>query len=79
MNNQGPGRKPQVSNEEILQVFRDAKDPVLIASEVSEQLPIGRRGVYERLKKLEEEGMLRSKKVGGRSTVWWYPGHTDTI
>lgn len=78
MAEEGPGRKPQVSDQEILQVFQDADDPVLIASEVAEHLPIGRRGVYNRLKSLEEEDLLRSKKVGGRSTVWWYPGHTET-
>lgn len=72
------GRKPQVSDDEILSVFREADDPVLIASEVAEHLPIGRRGVYDRLKKLCEEGRLKSKQVGGRSTVWWYPGHTNT-
>lgn len=78
MDEQGPGRKPQVSDEEILQIFQDSEDPVLIATEVAEQLPIGRRGVYERLKNLESEGTLQSKKVGGRSTVWWYPGYTTT-
>lgn len=72
------GPKPQVTDDEILTVFREADDPVLIASEVAEHLPIKRRGVYDRLKDLREQGKIKSKKVGGRSTVWWYPGHTDT-
>lgn len=72
------GPKPEVSDEEILDVFRDSTDPFLIASEVAEELPIKRRGVYDRLKKLEEEGTLKSKQVGGRTTGWWYPGHTST-
>lgn len=74
----GPGRKPRVSDEEILAVFREAEDPVLIASEVAEHLPIGRRGVYDRLEKLEDRGAVTSKKVGGRATVWWSPGDTLT-
>jgi predicted ArsR family transcriptional regulator len=75
---EGPGRKPRVLDEEILAVFREAEDPVLIASEVAEHLPIGRRGVYDRLEKLEERGAVTSKKVGGRATVWWSPGDTMT-
>ncbi|WP_345782777.1 hypothetical protein [Halobaculum litoreum] len=39
---------------------------------------MGRRGILTRLESLEEQGYLRSKKVGGRSTVWWYPGHSST-
>ena len=74
----GPGRPPEVSKKEILRVFEKANEPVLTASEVAEQLPIERRGLLTRLVQLEEQGYLRSKKTGGRSTVWWYPGHTTT-
>lgn len=72
------GPKPRVSDEEILDVFRDTEDPVLIAQEVADHLSINRRGTYDRLKKLEEQGMLHSKKLGGRTTIWWYPGYTST-
>jgi len=68
------GRPPKVSDDEILAVFRESQDPVLIASEVAEQLPIGRRGVYKRLEQLAEEGELGRKKIGGRGTVWWLAG-----
>jgi Fe2+ or Zn2+ uptake regulation protein len=78
MGSDSPGRKPTVSDEEILAVFEKAEDPVLMADEVAESLPIGRRAVYNRLRSLESEGFLRSKKTGARSTVWWYPGHTST-
>ena len=60
----GPGRKPTVSDEEILAVFENAADPVLKAGEVADQLSIGRRAVYDRLRALEEEGVLKSKKTG---------------
>lgn len=73
----GPGRKPRVSDEELLAIFRDSDDPVLIAKEVAENVAIGRRAVYDRLGKLEEQGLLESKKLGGRTTVWWLPGHTQ--
>lgn len=74
----GPGRKPTITDEEILEVFRNSPDPVLTASEVADQLPVERRGVLDRLKNLEDEGVLQAKKVGGRSKVWWYPGYTST-
>jgi len=78
MGSDGPGRKPTVSDEEILAVFENADDPVLMATEVAEPLPIGRRAVYNRLQSLEEDGILKSKKTGARSTIWWYPGYTST-
>ena len=78
MGSDGPGRKPTVSDEEILAVFVNADDPVLMADEVAESLPIGRRAVYNRLRSLEDQGVLESKKTGARSTVWWYPGETST-
>jgi len=74
----GPGRPPEISDAEILAVFKLENDPVLTASEIAKRLDMGRRGTLSRLENLEEEGFLRSKKVGGRSMVWWYPGHTST-
>jgi len=65
------GRPPRVSDDEIIAVFRESQDPVLIASEVAAELPIGRRGVYKRLEQLAEDGELERKKIGGRGTVWW--------
>lgn len=66
-----PGPDPQVTDEELVDIFRSSKDPVLTASEIAEKVSIGRRSVYDRLKKLEKEDRLKSKKVGGRTTVWW--------
>lgn len=74
----GPGRKPTVTDEEILEIFVEADDPVLTTREVAESLPLGRRGTLKRLKQLEERGYVKSKEDSGRNTVWWYPGHTST-
>lgn len=65
------GRPPEVSDDEILDVFRRAEEPALIASEVSDELPIGRRGVYKRLEQLHDVERLGRKKIGGRGTLWW--------
>jgi len=67
----GPGRKPRVTDEEILQLFRDSDDPVLSTGEVTVQLPIKRSGAYKRLKSLREEGRLKGKQIDGKNTVYW--------
>lgn len=74
----GPGRQPTVGDDEILEIFRSTSDPVLTATEVSDRLPLGRRGILKRLRNLEEENVLKSKVVGSGSRVWWYPGYTST-
>jgi DNA-binding IclR family transcriptional regulator len=67
-----PGRKPRVTDEEILQLFRDTDDPVLSTAEVAEQLPIKRSATYKRLAALRDEGKLNGKEIGGRNNVWWF-------
>jgi DNA-binding Lrp family transcriptional regulator len=74
----GPGRKPTVGDEEILDIFRTTEDPILTATEVADNLSLGRRAVLKRLRDLEDQRILQSKEVGSSSRVWWYPGHTDT-
>jgi hypothetical protein len=68
-----PGRKPTVSDDDILAVFLNSRDPVLTTKEVSERIEIGHRGTYDRLSKLATDGPLKTKKVGDSGAVWWYP------
>ena len=65
------GRKPRVTDEEILHVFREADAPVLTASEVAADLPISHSGVNPRLRALADSGQLSRKEVGSRAVVWW--------
>lgn len=65
------GRKPRVTDTDLLDVFRATSDPVLSTAEVAEQVPIKRRGVLNRLRQLEDRDALASKQIGGRNTVWW--------
>ena len=69
----GPGRRPTISDEEILDVFHGSPDPFLTTREVSEQLELGRRGTYDRLTDLADDGRLERKKVGESAIVWWFP------
>lgn len=75
---EGPGRRPQITDSEILAVFGASSEPVLTTKEVASQFDITHRGVRDRLEALEEEGRLKSKKVGARAKVWWDPTHTST-
>ena len=75
------GRKPRVSDRDLLDVFRSTADPVLSTAEVADAVPIKRRGVLNRLRDLEDAGELASKQIGGRNTVWWIldRGDADTF
>lgn len=66
------GRDKTVSDEEILQVFRDSSDPVLTTSEVAEEFDFSNAGAGKRLKDLVNEGKLESKRAG-RNPVYWLP------
>ncbi len=69
----GPGRKPTVSDDEILDAFRQASDPVLTTSEVADEIGLGHRGTFDRLTQLADDDTLEIKKVGETAAVWWYP------
>lgn len=71
------GRKPTITDSEILQVFYDHEDPVLTTSEVANEFDITHRGTYSRLVQLEEDGKVKRKKVGERGAVWWVPNTVD--
>lgn len=75
----GPGRRPEVSDKEILAVFRSSSDPVLTTKEVASEFELTHRGVRDRLEKLDEQGVLESKKVGARAKIWWDPEYTTTL
>lgn len=66
-----PGRKPRVTDEEILAVFQRTDDPVLSTADVADELPIKRRATLTRLQDLVENDILDRKQTGGRNTVWW--------
>jgi len=80
------GRKPRVTDDDLLDVFRATADPVLSTAEVADAVPIKRRGTLNRLRDLEDSGRLDSKQIGGRNTVWWLlddagrsPANSDAV
>lgn len=70
-----PGPAPEVGPEDVLGVFTDREDPAepLTAPEVADRLGCSRRTALNRLHELADRGDVESKKVGGRSRVWWVP------
>lgn len=64
------GRKNQIADKEILMRFVVSPEPVLVASEVAEEIDMTRQGTAARLEKLEDRGLIKSAKKAS-SRVWW--------
>lgn len=77
MSEGGPARR--ITPEDVLDVFHGREDPgePLTAPEIADALNCSRRTALDRLHELEERGTVASKKVGGRSRVWWLPNEGD--
>ncbi|MFB6151139.1 MAG: HTH domain-containing protein [Haloarculaceae archaeon] len=70
-----PGRETQYTESDVIEVFRDREDYAepLTAREIADALDCSRRTALNRLHDLQESTDVTSKKVGGRSRVWWIP------
>lgn len=65
------GRPPRVSAEDACRIVALHPEPVVTASDVHEAMNMTRRGAQERMKRLVEDGYLKSKKVGSSAIVFW--------
>ena len=75
-----PGPAPTVTPEDVLDVFAarsDAGEP-LTAPEIADALGCSRSTALNKLRQLDERDDVRSKKVGGRSRVWWVPVNDES-
>jgi predicted transcriptional regulator len=63
-------RSRETSNEDILVEFYLHDDPALVAKEAADALDMSRQGIHDRLKELESQGHLHSKKPG-RDRIYW--------
>ncbi|AWB27397.1 HTH domain-containing protein [Halococcoides cellulosivorans] len=70
-----PGRDVEYTESAVIEVFKDRDDYAepLTASEVADELGCSRRTALNKLHDLEDTTDVTSKKVGGRSRVWWIP------
>lgn len=71
------GRDTEFELEDVTAVFENRDDYAepLTASEIADRLGCSRRTALNKLHRLQENTDLTSKKVGGRSRVWWIPVH----
>lgn len=69
------GRDTEFTLSDVTQIFEARSDYAepLTASEIADELGCSRRTALNKLHTLEDETDLKSKKVGGRSRVWWIP------
>ncbi len=69
------GRDTEFSLSDVTAVFENREDYAepLTASEIAERLGCSRRTALNKLHTLQDETDVTSKKVGGRSRVWWIP------
>ncbi|WP_436902973.1 HTH domain-containing protein [Halovenus halobia] len=69
------GRDTEFELEDVTAVFEDREDYAepLTATEIADRLGCSRRTALNKLHRLQENTDLTSKKVGGRSRVWWIP------
>jgi repressor of nif and glnA expression len=66
----GGGRPDVVSDADVLRILADSDDPVMSAPEIADETRIGDRGMYKKLRRMEDEGLVTSKKVG-QARIWW--------
>ncbi len=71
------GRETEFSLDDVSAVFKAREDYAepLTAREIADELDCSRRTALNKLHELEAETDLKSKKVGGRSRIWWIPVH----
>jgi CRP-like cAMP-binding protein len=69
------GRDTEFTLADVTEIFESREDYAepLTASEVADELDCSRRTALNKLHQLADETDLTSKKVGGRSRVWWIP------
>lgn len=70
------GRKPRVTDDELLEtidgVLGEIEAPVVTTSQIAERVPLTNRAVRKRLRRLADEGAIGVVDVGNTS-VWWVP------
>jgi len=65
------GRSKRVEDTEILREIASHPDPVVTAPELADRLDYSADGIRNRLRTLEDDGLVMRREVGARATVWW--------
>jgi Fic family protein len=69
----------RVPVRDVHEVFRQREDQArpLTASDIMSAVGCSRRTAHNKLNELVERDVLRTRKVGSRSRVWWVPIDAD--
>lgn len=69
------GTELRVPVREVYEVFERREDRArpVTASDVMDAVDCSRRTAHNKLNELVDRGVLRTRKVGSRSRVWWVP------
>jgi predicted transcriptional regulator len=59
-----------VSDKEILRTIRDHRAPAVGSSDIASAVGVSRQAVDRRLRNFEDDGLVRSDKVG-QVRIWW--------
>lgn len=67
------GRPKKYTDEELIEAVENSELPFCTASELAEQMSVTNSAILKRLKELESDGRIESKRVGSRAKVWYLP------
>jgi len=59
------------SDEKYIRAVATHPDPVVTTSEIADELDVSTQAVYSKFVEFVEDGLMESKKTGGRAKVWW--------
>lgn len=65
------GRKPSVETKLVVKAIALHPEPVVVARDIHEAIGLTPDGARERLKALEQEGVVKSKQAGSSALVFW--------
>lgn len=59
------------SDEKYIIAVATHPDPVVTTGEIADELNVSTQAVYSKFVEFVEDGLMESKKTGGRAKVWW--------
>lgn len=68
------GKGPKLTQNNILQLCRESKPPVVTTRDLMDAFGVSQTTAYSKLTDLFEEGKLDRKKIGRSGYVFYIPG-----
>lgn len=71
-------RMPSITFSEIYRAMGYSDGPVTHINEIADYLDVGTGAIRHRLHKMEEHGVIKRKKMGERTEVWYFESSNNT-